>query len=136
MVERVQALEERAAVKALANAAAVRRREARNCSTAAYRAQQQRQWHEGGVTASKDVVWAQSVIDAAVGNALLSHTSTAAGVGAEQSGFPPPVRADSTLLGNVRPLRKFLLSRSFCMPSCLLETAWRHTFFLKCIYAA
>lgn len=98
----VQVVEERAAVTALANAAAARRRELRHRSAAAYRAQQRRQWCEGGIIASKDVIWAQSVIDTAVGNILGSTTGGGAAAGSVSGGgLPPSKRAESALSGNV-----------------------------------
>lgn len=107
----VQELEERAAVAELANAVAARRRERRDRSAAAYCAQQRRQWCEGGITASKDVLWAQSVIDTAVGKVLGSTdgsgapTSTVAG-----GGLPPSKRSESALNGKVRLL--------YCLSHC------------------
>ena len=95
-------IEERAAVTELANAAAERRRELRHRSAAAYRAQQQRQWREGGIAACKDVIWAQSIIEAAVGNAPGSTGGAAAAAGSVAGGgLPPSKRADSALSGNV-----------------------------------
>lgn len=93
----VQVVEERAAVTALATAAAERRREVRHRSAAAYHAQHQRQWCEGGITTSKDILWAQSIIDTAVGKVL---GSTAGGGGAAAV-LPASKRAESALSGNV-----------------------------------
>jgi hypothetical protein len=113
-------------VTALASAAAARRREMRTCSAAAYRAQQQRQWCEGGFTASKDVLWAQSVIDAAVGKAPCS-TGGAAGGSVAGGGLPPSARADSAFSGNVCTLCKLVLPCVFFMLLLLFDRAWRDT---------
>lgn len=107
MASIVQVIEERAAVTALASAAAARRRELRHRNDAAYRARQHRQWCEGGIAASKDVIWEHSVIEAAVGNIVekpFAGGNAAAPTAADSaatSALPPAKRANSKLYGNV-----------------------------------